>query len=57
MENGIVPHTDGITHAKHAELVHANKHILKLHETIRAECTLLAESCVSQLSSPLAPFT
>jgi proteasome activator subunit 3 (PA28 gamma) len=32
--------------ARYPEVVYANKHILKLHETIKSECAQLSDSCV-----------
>lgn len=32
--------------ARYPELLHANKHILKLHETIKSECAQLSDTCV-----------
>ncbi|KAL4070759.1 proteasome activator pa28 REG alpha beta subunit, partial [Scleroderma citrinum] len=34
-----------ITNARYPELVYANKHILKLSETTKAECVQLSDSC------------
>jgi len=31
--------------ARYPELMHANKHILKLHETVKSECAQLSDSC------------
>ncbi|KAG6381002.1 proteasome activator pa28 REG alpha beta subunit [Boletus reticuloceps] len=45
VEDGIVLLTNDIANAKYPELVHANKHILKLQETIKAECAQLSDSC------------
>ncbi|KIJ65037.1 hypothetical protein HYDPIDRAFT_131236 [Hydnomerulius pinastri MD-312] len=46
-EDGIVPSSlaNDATNARYPELVHANKHILKLHETIKAECAQLSDYC------------
>ena len=57
VEDGITPLTNEIVNARYPELVHANKHILKLQETIKAECAQLSDSCVSQLSSFFSPST
>jgi len=40
-----VPLTSDIANARYPELVLANKHVLKLQETIKAECSQLSESC------------
>ncbi|KAN0100447.1 Proteasome activator pa28 [Tylopilus felleus] len=45
VEDGITPLTNEIVNARYPELVHANKHILKLQETIKAECAQLSDSC------------
>ncbi|KAF8445745.1 proteasome activator pa28 [Boletus edulis BED1] len=45
VEDGIVLLTNDIANAKYPELVHANKHIVKLQETIKAECAQLSDSC------------
>jgi proteasome activator subunit 3 (PA28 gamma) len=45
VEDDIVPFTNELVHAKYPELVHANKHILKLQDIIREECTQLTDSC------------
>ena len=50
VEDGIMPLANDIANARYPELVHGNKHILKLQETIKAECTQLSDCCVSQLS-------
>jgi proteasome activator subunit 3 (PA28 gamma) len=45
VEDGIVPLGNDIANARYPELVHANKHILKLQETIKAECAQLSDAC------------
>lgn len=40
------PPTNDIGNARYSELVHANKHLLKLSETTKAECAQLSDSCV-----------
>ncbi|KAG9314189.1 proteasome activator pa28 REG alpha beta subunit [Chiua virens] len=45
VEDGIVPLTNDISNPRYPELVYANKHVLKLQETIKAECTQLSDSC------------
>ncbi|KAH0838143.1 proteasome activator pa28 REG alpha beta subunit [Lanmaoa asiatica] len=45
VEDGVVPLANDIANARYPELVHANKHILKLQETIKAECAQLSDSC------------
>ncbi|KAF8846179.1 proteasome activator pa28 REG alpha beta subunit [Paxillus ammoniavirescens] len=44
-EDGVVPSPNDATNARYPELVHANKHILKLQETIKGECSQLADFC------------
>ncbi|KIJ21952.1 hypothetical protein PAXINDRAFT_159937 [Paxillus involutus ATCC 200175] len=44
-EDGVVPSPNDATNARYPELVHANMHILKLQETIKGECSQLADFC------------
>ncbi|KAF9229062.1 proteasome activator pa28 REG alpha/beta subunit [Gyrodon lividus] len=45
-EDGVSPpFANDTSNARYPELVHANKHILKLQETIKAECAQLSDSC------------
>jgi proteasome activator subunit 3 (PA28 gamma) len=57
VEDGIVPLGNDIANARYPELVHANKHILKLQETIKAECAQLSDACVGQLSCLFLSYT
>jgi proteasome activator subunit 3 (PA28 gamma) len=39
-------HLNETVNARYPELVHTNKIILKLHETVKSECAQLSDSCV-----------
>ncbi|KAI6008370.1 proteasome activator pa28 REG alpha beta subunit [Pisolithus orientalis] len=57
-EDGSVPSLSNsdIPNARYPDLVHANKHILKLSETTKSECTQLSDCCVRNNYSAFLPL-